>query len=127
MKTRAGTRLRLRILFAAAVIALAGCSPPPEVHTAYKGKIITEHPGVPCPIMDAPGCYLPDTQQLYYYPTGDMIQRAHEFEHVDGMRHTPWETRGPDQCATITAQGTTKWRVGDLICMVPGEQYVKAR
>ncbi len=83
----------------------------------------TEHPGEPCP-GGTESCYDPIQHAIYYTREED---RAHELEHADGMRHTPWASMGgqwPWMCARITEAGDTHWRVGETVCRTPRGEYV---
>ena len=112
-----------------ALLLLVGCA------TASEDAPLTMQPGpngnvVPvlelnqdCPRSIAPepnaGCYVPEGIRVIFNPTRDADQRAHEFDHVAGMKHGPWA----NSCATILAGGYTRWRVGNQICRAVNGAY----
>ena len=49
--------------------------------------------------------------------------RAHELEHVAGLRHSSWERWGVGMCARITQAGRTNWTVGRLMCRRDSGDY----
>lgn len=80
--------------------------------------------GVDCPVQISggtlnEGCYFHGYVTFVNGPHGLANAQAntHEDEHVAGLRHGPWMPMGNgDKCALITAQGYTRWAVGNLLC-----------
>jgi hypothetical protein len=127
-----------RTLICLLVALLAGCAaqaPAPTAElpwTVYRdgngGEVrVLEMAGHECPSImsgDAPagsagGCATLKPTYVIFYPRGDMNARAHELEHVAGMRHGPWVQAHADSlpCAVVTDGGRgTPWKAGDVLC-----------
>lgn len=112
-----------------AVFLLSGC-------VASTGRWVTAedsegvmrrvlHIDGPCPsALDirgtSTGCYY-NGPIVWAGGVGESVEDAqgtleHELEHVRGLRHTPWQMIGGENCARITAAGRTTWREGWLMC-----------
>ncbi len=80
--------------------------------------------GVDCPVQISggtvnEGCFFQGYVTFVNGPTdlANAQANTHEDEHVAGLRHGPWIPMGTgDRCAMITAQGYTRWLVGNYLC-----------
>ena len=60
-----------------------------------------------------------------YYSTFDPRVKAHEIEHVRGMRHGAWKVSGAYVCAVVTNSGKTGWQSGQQICRDSSGQFFR--
>lgn len=116
-----------------AMLLLAGCAGADrsfiseQADEAGKPVEVLELPGIECPLAIAKerngGCSTPRPMWVVWYGVpnvqehgrGVVNSRAHELDHVAGLKHGEWQ----DGCAWILARGRTSWTVGKEICRAP--------
>ena len=111
------TLYRIAAICAIALVVCAfyGCTMPIRVYT-QAGVTFHENDLSPC-LPHTTGCTLIRADGYHvYYSELDPLALPHEMDHTRGMRHSEWDSRGSESCATITAAGETKWKVGTRIC-----------
>ena len=110
------------------LLALCGCASQPFLTTLPNGDVIVEVPNAECPdksVGTVGGCYV-HVVGAAFYPEGATSTRQHELEHAKGGEHSDWLRNGSEQCAVITVQGRSDWKVGNLICRRDnGQHYQK--
>lgn len=112
------------IVIAAAVLALSACGDKPKVVQTKYGPVL-ELRGIECPVKEVTGgCTMWPAAVVFVGIPDDNAASSHEYEHVAGMRHSQWVTKGDNVCAQVTIAGDTKWSVGDWICRTPRGNYV---
>ena len=114
------------VLFALLLIALPAFGADYTVATGPDGNVVRvlQLPDLRCP-EDYGGCYY---QHVIAGYGDDMKARAHELDHVAGMKHGYWLPAGNgDKCAEILIQGHTQWRVGNLLCRRSDGDYYQTQ
>ena len=118
-------RALIVICFAAILAYFGGCAMPIRVYT-QAGVTFHENDLSPC-LPHTTGCTLIRADGYHvYYSELDPLALPHEMDHTRGMRHSEWDSRGSESCATITAAGKTKWKVGTRICRGEHGFYARA-
>lgn len=94
------------------VSVLVGCAEPVRI---YHLGPVTFHEGdiSPCE-RGAAACTI--GMRDVYYLAGDEVSLQHEKEHLAGMTHGAWVTRGFEVCAVVTSQGGSSWQAGTFMC-----------
>ena len=91
---------------------------------------VLEMAGTECPdVFDkgiSGGCATLQPIYVIFYPRDDRNARQHEMEHVQGMRHGPWQPHGKWVCARVTNAGRSDWPPGGLLCRGDDGRYFRA-
>lgn len=98
-----------------------GCAEPVRIYT--EGQV-TFHEGdiSPCE-RGAAACTV--GMRNVYYMHGDLFSLEHERQHLAGGQHGKWVARGYENCAQVTVQGGSSWKVGAWLCRRSDGSFVQ--
>ena len=105
------------------VSAFSGCAEPVRVYR-LGGVTFHENDISPCE-RGAAACTI--GMRDVYYLAGDEVSLQHEKEHLAGMTHGAWVTRGFEVCALVTNQGGSAWQAGTFMCRQSNGSFVQRK